>query len=63
MLGNRFPTYAAFSTFIASGTMLSGKYFVDADETRNNTVSEYYVDTNKVVSLVNAQIIYNGDLF
>lgn len=63
MLGNRLPTYAAFSTFIASGTMLSGKYFVDADETMNGVPSEYLVDSTKKISLINEMTLYNSELF
>jgi hypothetical protein len=64
MIGNTFESYADLESHVDGNTsVLEGKYFVNNDETRNNVPSEYYVNTNKVVSLVNAQIIYNGDLF
>lgn len=64
MLGNSFTTYAELNTFIKENTKVpTGKYFVEVDETRNGVPSEYFVDSNKNVSLVNETTLFNGDIF
>lgn len=64
MLGNTFATYAELESFVKDNTKVStGKYFVEVDETRNGVPSEYFVDSNKNVSLVNETTLFNGDIF
>lgn len=64
MLGNRFPTYADLNAFITgNAAILSGEYFVDNDETKNNVPMEYYVDANKKITPKNQTTIFNSELF
>lgn len=64
MLSNSFATFAELETFVKDNTKVSvGKYFVKVDETKNNTPSEYFVDSNKNISLMNETTLFNSDIF
>ena len=64
MLSNSFATFAELETFVKDNTKVSvGKYFVEVDETKNNTPSEYFVDSNKNISLLNETTLFNSDIF
>lgn len=64
MLGNKFGTYAELAAFIKNNTkVIEGRYFVDIDETMNSVPSEYFVDSNKKISLINETTLYNSELF
>ena len=64
MLGNTFSTYAELKSFVTSNTKVAvGKYFVSVDETKNNIPTEYFVDVNKKISLMNETTLFNSDTF
>lgn len=64
MLGNTFSTYAELEAFVKDNTKVAvGKYFVSVDETKNNVPTEYFVDVNKKISLMNETTLFNSDIF
>ncbi len=64
MLGNTFQTFAELNTFVTDNPKVSvGKYFVSVDETKNGVPTEYYVDANKNISLMNETTLLNSDIF
>ncbi len=64
MLGNTFQTFAELNTFVTDNPKVSvGKYFVSVDETKNGVPTEYYVDSNKNISLMNETTLFNSDIF
>ena len=64
MLGNTFATYAELESFLKNNTKVSvGKYFVSVDETKNGVPTEYFVDINKKISLMNETTLFNSDIF
>ena len=64
MLGNTFQTFAELNTFVTDNPKVSvGKYFVSVDETKNGVPTEYYVDDNKNISLMNETTLLNSDIF
>ena len=64
MLGNTFSTYADLESFVNDNTkVVIGKYFVSSDETKNGVPTEYYVDRNKKISLMNETTLLNSDIF
>ncbi len=64
MLGNTFQTFAELNTFVTDSPKVSvGKYFVSVDETKNGVPTEYYVDSNKNISLMNETTLINSDIF
>lgn len=64
MLGNTFQTFAELNTFVTDNPKVSvGKYFVSVDETKNGVPTEYYVDANKNISLMNETTLINSDIF
>ena len=64
MLGNTFQTFAELNTFVTDNPKVSvGKYFVSVDETKNGVPTEYYVDANKNISLMNETTLFNSDIF
>lgn len=64
MLGNTFQTFAELNTFVTDNPKVSvGKYFISVDETKNGVPTEYYVDANKNISLMNETTLFNSDIF
>lgn len=64
MLGNTFSTYTELESFVKDNTKVSvGKYFVSVDETKNGVPTEYFVDANKKISLMNETTLFNSDIF
>lgn len=64
MLGNTFSTYADLESFVNDNPkVVVGKYFVSSDETKNSVPTEYYVDSNKKISLMNETTLLNSDIF
>lgn len=64
MLGNTFNTYADLESFVSDNPkVVVGKYFVSSDETKNGVPTEYYVDSNKKISLMNETTLLNSDIF
>ena len=64
MLGNTFSTYADLESFVNDNPkVVVGKYFVSSDETKNGVPTEYYVDSNKNISLMNETTLLNSDIF